>query len=83
MTALFVLNRREVTESVCPGCSIEIAWTRVFFEERTNAGNVLRFFTQVYEGLEMNDSYYWKISKKSFRTNEARLPSISHSPLLA
>lgn len=62
--------------------SLEIAWTRVVFEERTIAGNVLMpFFTQGYEGFDVNDLYDWKFAEELVRSGQARLPSISQSPL--
>jgi len=61
--------------------SLEIAWTRVVFEGRTIAGNVLMpFFTQGYEGFDVNDPYDWKFAEELVRSGQARLPSIHQVP---
>lgn len=61
--------------------SLEIAWTRVVFEGRTIAGNVLMpFFTQGYEGFDVNDLYDWKLAEELVRSGEARLPTVSQDP---
>ena len=61
--------------------SLEIAWSRVVFEERTIAGNVLMpFFTQGYEGFDLNIDYDWNIAEQLVRGGQARLPSIPQPP---
>jgi len=61
--------------------SLEIAWTRVVFKERTIAGNVLvPFFTRGYEGFDINDAVDWRVAEELVRTGEARLPRISRPP---
>ena len=62
--------------------SLEIAWTRVVFEKRTIAGNVVMpFFTQGYEGFDVNDLYDWKFAEELVQTGQARLPSVPQAPL--
>ncbi len=57
--------------------SLEIAWTRVVFEGRTIAGNVLMpFFTQGYEGFDVNQIYDWQLAEELVRSAQARLPNI-------
>lgn len=57
--------------------SLEIAWTRVVFEGRTIAGNVLMpFFTQGYEGFDVNQIYDWQLAEELVRSAHARLPNI-------
>jgi CMP-N,N'-diacetyllegionaminic acid synthase len=61
--------------------SLEIAWTRVVFEERTIAGNVLMpFFTENYEGFDVNNAYDWSRAEYLVRNEQARLPSIPQDP---
>ena len=61
--------------------SLEIAWTRVVFGGRTIAGNILMpFFTQGYEGFDVNDLYDWKLAEELVKSGEARLPSIPQAP---
>jgi len=62
--------------------SLEIAWTRVVFEERTIAGNVVMpFFTQGYEGFDINDASDWWYAEYLLGKGEARLPVIGREPL--
>ncbi len=61
--------------------SLEIAWTRVVFEGRSIAGNVLMpFFTRAYEGFDINDPIDWPIAEELLRSGEARLPRVSQAP---
>ena len=61
--------------------SLEIAWSRVVFEERTIAGNVLMpFFTKGYEGFDLNSSYDWNIAEQLIQSGQARLPSVPQPP---
>jgi N-acylneuraminate cytidylyltransferase len=61
--------------------SLEIAWTRVVFEGRTIAGNVLLpFLTQGHEGFDVNQVHDWQFAEELVRTAQARLPRISQPP---
>ena len=61
--------------------SLEIARTRVVFEEKTIAGNVLMpFFTNNYEGFDVNSDYDWSLAEHLVKTGEAKLPSIPQPP---
>ncbi|NOX63192.1 MAG: acylneuraminate cytidylyltransferase family protein [Chloroflexi bacterium] len=61
--------------------SLEIAWTRVVFEERTIAGNVLMpFFTQGMEGFDINAEKDWWYAEHLLTRGEAHLPRVSQSP---
>jgi len=63
--------------------SLEIAWTRTVFETGTIAGNVLMpFFTEGYEGFDVNSEYDWSLAEYIVRNDQAQLPSISHFPYL-
>lgn len=58
--------------------SLEIAWTRVVFEERNIAGEVIvPFFTEGYEGFDVNRPYDWQLAEELVRTGQAKLPDIS------
>jgi N-acylneuraminate cytidylyltransferase len=60
--------------------SLEIAWSRVVFEGRTIAGRVVApFFTEGFEGFDINDRFDWIVAEELIRTGEARLPSIPAS----
>jgi CMP-N,N'-diacetyllegionaminic acid synthase len=58
--------------------SLEIAWTRVVFEGRTIAGEVVMpFFTEGHEGFDVNHPYDWSYAEELLRTGQARLPEIA------
>jgi CMP-N,N'-diacetyllegionaminic acid synthase len=57
--------------------SLEIAWTRVVFEGRTIAGNVLTpFLTEDYEGFDINDAHDWMIAERLIADGKAALPPV-------
>ena len=61
--------------------SLEIAWTRVVFEGRTIAGNVLMpFLTEGYEGFDINDPHDWMIAERLIADGEAALPLVPQVP---
>ena len=61
--------------------SLEMAWSRVVFEERTIAGNVVMpFLTEDYEGFDVNSPYDWQLAETLVNTSEARLPDIDQAP---
>jgi CMP-N,N'-diacetyllegionaminic acid synthase len=58
--------------------SLEIAWSRVVFEDRTIAGNVVMpFFTVDYEGFDVNNEYDWQLAEQMVKTGEAKLPPVT------
>jgi len=58
--------------------SLEIAWSRVVFEGRTIAGNVLvPFLTEGYEGFDVNQPYDWELAEELVRTGKAELPRVT------
>ena len=60
--------------------SLEIAWTRVVFDGRTIAGNVVMpFFTQGYEGFDVNRPYDWELAEKLIASGEAQLPKVENA----
>ena len=57
--------------------SLEIARTKVIFEGHTIAGEVLMpFFTEGYEGFDVNHPYDWQLAEELVRTGQAKLPEI-------
>lgn len=57
--------------------SLEIAWTRVIFEDRTIAGNVIvPFFTEGYEGFDVNHPYDWQLAEELIKLKQVNLPEI-------
>jgi len=72
---------QSLPEVYVQNASLEIAWTRVVFEGRTIAGDVLMpFFTQDYEGFDVNQPYDWELAEDLIRSGQAWLPSVSQPP---
>jgi N-acylneuraminate cytidylyltransferase len=58
--------------------SLEIAWSRVVFENRTIAGNVVMpFFTVGYEGFDVNNEYDWQLAEQMVQNGDVKLPQIT------
>jgi N-acylneuraminate cytidylyltransferase len=61
--------------------SLEIAWTRVAFETRSIAGQVIiPFFTEEYEGFDVNRPEDWDLAGNLCVTGQAALPNVSAAP---
>ena len=61
--------------------SLEIAWTRVVFEGRTIAGNVLvPFLTEGYEGFDINDPHDWMVAERLVADGEVETPPVPQIP---
>jgi CMP-N,N'-diacetyllegionaminic acid synthase len=61
--------------------SLEIAWTRVVFEKRTIAGDVLvPFVTEGYEGFDINDPYDWMVAELLLADGAVSLPPVRQDP---
>ena len=61
--------------------SLEIAWTRVVFEGRTIAGNVLApFLTEGYEGFDINDPHEWMVAERLIADGEVEPPPVPQVP---
>ena len=64
--------------------SLEIAWTRVVFEHRTIAGDVLvPFKTEGHEGFDINDPYDWMIAERLLAEGTVKLPTVPQVPYAA
>jgi len=60
--------------------SLEIAWRRLIFEERSIAGNcVMPFLTQGYEGFDINDEVDWWQAEHLFEKGKTMLPPVSQT----
>jgi N-acylneuraminate cytidylyltransferase len=58
--------------------SLEIAWSRVVFENRTIAGDVVMpFFTTGYEGFDVNNEYDWQLAEHMVQSGDAKLPAVT------
>lgn len=57
--------------------SLEIAWTRVVYEQSTIAGDVIMpFLTEGDEGFDVNTPYDWGLAEKLVEEGDARLPEV-------
>src|SRR5215208_3983023 len=58
--------------------SLEIAWTRVPLEQGSIAGTrILGFFTQGYEGVDLNDARDWMYAEHLVGSGAASLPQVT------
>jgi N-acylneuraminate cytidylyltransferase len=61
--------------------SLEIAWTRVVFEGGTIAGNVIApFYTEGFEGFDLNQALDWRLAEELVAKGEASLPVVEQAP---
>jgi N-acylneuraminate cytidylyltransferase len=61
--------------------SLEIAYTRVVFEGRTIAGDVVMpFLTEEYEGFDVNLPYDWRLAEELVANGLAALPEVATAP---
>lgn len=61
--------------------SLEIAWSRVIFEDRTIAGNVVMpFITNEHEGLDVNTEYDWALVEMMVARGDVALPRVDIEP---
>ena len=61
--------------------SLELAWSRLVFDEHSIAGNVLApFLTSEEEGLDVNQEFDWWKAERLLELGMATLPKISIKP---
>jgi N-acylneuraminate cytidylyltransferase len=61
--------------------SLEIAWTRVVFERRTIAGDVVvPFVSEGHEGFDINNPTDWMVAERLLADGAAALPPVPHPP---
>jgi CMP-N-acetylneuraminic acid synthetase len=61
--------------------SLEVAWSRVVFEGRTIAGEVVMpFLTEGLEGFDVNTREDWMLAERFVELGEARLPALPQKP---
>lgn len=71
---------QSLPEIFVQNASLEIAWSRVVFEGRSISGTVLMpFFTEGYEGFDINDPIDWQRAQDLVETGHAHLPHVSQS----
>ena len=74
---------QSLPEVYTQNASLEIAWTRVVSEQGTIAGDALMpFFTEGYEGFDVNSEYDWSLAEYLVNNDQAQLPPVSHFPYL-
>lgn len=61
--------------------SLEIAWSRIAFEQNSIAGEaIIPFVSQGLEGFDINDPEDWWMAERYLATKEASLPEINVTP---
>ena len=61
--------------------SLEIAWSRLVFQTRTIAGEmIMPFFTEGEEGFDINDEIDWSVAEELIRRGSAKLPRVMTAP---
>ena len=64
--------------------SLEIAWSRVVFDEGSIAGEVIvPFITEGHEGFDINDPPDWMIAERLIADGAAQLPPVRQAPYAA
>jgi N-acylneuraminate cytidylyltransferase len=72
---------QSLPEVFVQNASLEIAWCRVVFDKHTIAGDVVMpFFTEGYEGFDVNYPADWTVAETMIKDGVATLPRISKSP---
>lgn len=68
---------QSLPEVYVQNASLEIAWSRVVFEKGTIAGNVqMPFFTEGYEGFDLNYPEDWSRAEEIVRNGLVDLPPV-------
>ena len=72
---------QSLPEVYVQNASLEIAWSRVVSENRTIAGNVqMPFFTEGYEGFDVNHPSDWRLAEEIVQSGQATLPVVPQTP---
>ena len=74
---------QSLPEVYVQNASLEIAWSKVVFEGHSIAGNVqMPFFTEGYEGFDVNLPADWRVAQEMVTSGEVALPSVPQAPYL-
>jgi len=72
---------QSLPEVYIQNASLEIAWSKVVLQDKTIAGTVLvPFFTEGYEGFDVNNPYDWTLAEHLVTNGKAQLPVIPQAP---
>ena len=72
---------QSLPEVYVQNASLEIAWTKVVFNEETIAGNILMpFVTKDHEGFDVNSAYDLNLAEQLVASGKARLPTVTQTP---
>jgi N-acylneuraminate cytidylyltransferase len=72
---------QSLPEVYIQNASLEIAWSKVVLQDKTIAGTVLvPFFTEGYEGFDVNNPYDWTLAEHLAKNGKAQLPVIPQGP---
>ena len=74
---------QSLPEVYVQNASLEIAWTEVVYKYQSIAGNVVApFFTEDYEGLDINSPYDWHFAQYLLDNNLAHMPQLQQIPFM-
>ena len=72
---------QSLPEVYAQNASLEIAWTRLVTESGTIAGEtIIPFFTEEYEGFDINELEDWERAVTLIRDSRAILPAVDRPP---
>jgi N-acylneuraminate cytidylyltransferase len=72
---------QSLPEVYVQNASLEIAWTRVVFQERTIAGTVVMpFLTKGHEGFDINNTYDLSMAEHLIAKSDVQLPAVTQAP---
>jgi CMP-N,N'-diacetyllegionaminic acid synthase len=72
---------QSLPEIYVQNASLEIAWCHVVFNKHSIGGDTfMPFFTENYEGFDINDLYDWKLAEEIVNEGSAALPVVDESP---
>jgi len=71
---------KSLPEIYVQNASLEIAWSRVAAEKTIAGHNVMPFFTEGYEGLDINQEFDWMQAEYLISQGLADLPRVTRAP---
>lgn len=78
------MQYQALPEVYVQNASLEIAWSRVVFDQHTIAGKTITpFLTDGTEGVDVNDVYDWKYAEFLLENGQAQLPIVTQTPYLS
>lgn len=74
---------QHLPEVFVQNASLEMAWCRVVFEQKSIAGEaVIPFFTKDHEGFDINNPEDWETALRLIEKGDAALPHVAQHPFI-